>query len=167
MGRIPDCKCVACERFNVDAAAIMRGVRNLHRLDPEVVKGLDSELYLGNGCDLCGRDALRVPFVPQILKDFLRIEYLCEWCRNRIHYQRRALKWPICWSTTPDDELKWFLLHDTLERFNIEVQKLSPAGIARERRHREWLDSLPKWEEEQVQELKITIRRRVQTNVTA
>ena len=139
----------------------MRGVRNLHRLDPEVVKGLDSQLYLGNGCDLCGREnALRVPFVPQIIKDFLRIEYLCEWCRNRINWQRRSFKWPICWGSTSDDELKWFLLHDRLEQFNIEVQKLSPAGLARRRAHDEWLASLPKFEEVPPVELKITIKRR-------
>lgn len=164
---VSKCTCAACGRFNVDAAAIVRGVRQLHRLDPAVVKGLETELYLGNGCDLCGRDALRVPFVPQIIKDFLRIEYLCEWCRNRIDYQRRSLKWPICWGSTPDDELKWFLLHDALRQFNLEVRGLSPAAIAKEHALQAWLDSLPEVEYELVQELEITLKRRGETTPPA
>lgn len=167
MGRslkIPDCKCVACERFRADGFDLWHGLervfRNSSKRRPDLEAALKADLVKGLGCDLCGRtEARRAPFVPQVIKDFFRIEYLCEWCRNRIQYQRRALKWPVCWGTTPDDELKWFLLHDALEQFNIQVQKLSPAWQAKERAHREWLASLPV--EEAAPDIEITLKRRV------
>ena len=169
MGRslkTPDCKCVACERFRADGPGLWRDLeaaynRSKTGYEAGLYEMLRDDLVKGRGCDLCDRkDALRIAFVPQVIKDFFRIEYLCEWCRNRIDYQRRALKWPVCWGSTPDEELKWFLLHDALEQFNIEVQRHSPAWIKRRAEHQAWLDSLPKYEHTPPVELNIRIKRR-------
>lgn len=165
--KTPDCQCVACKQFRADGEEFLTATRRIARYLPPDALEQARKLVEEKGCDLCKRDAHRALFVPQVIKTFFGIEHLCEWCRNRIDYQRRALKWPICWGLTPDDELKWFLLHDALEQFNLEVRRLSPAAIAKERAHREWLDSLPKYEPEPPQELKIRVRRRVNADVRA
>lgn len=152
--KTPECQCVACKRFNVDATAIRDGIRRIHALDSTVLQDIEAELYLGRGCDLCGEEYTCVPFLPQIIKSFLRIEYLCEFCRNAMNWRRRS--WPICWGATSDDEIKWFLIEGMLERFNNEVRRLSPAQLARDRAYKEWLDSLPK--EEDVPDIEITLK---------
>jgi hypothetical protein len=167
MGRkkLPDCKCFVCARFYADPDAIWESVRRINALDPTTLQGIKDDLVLGAGCDFCGRDTSRAAFVPQIIKDFLRIEYFCTGCRWMLHRTRQQLYWPICYGSTSDDEIRWFLLHFVLDSLRAEIHKLSPAQIAKDKAYQEWLDSLPKFEEE-VPDLEISIKPRVRRRNT-
>lgn len=152
-----DCLCAPCARFRADGPQLWRDIARIEmHLDPADVAALRRDL-LAKGCDWCGRDAYRVPFVPQIVKDYLRIEHLCEWCRNVVVWHQR--KEGICWGASSDDELKWFLAGFVLQKLNDEIRRRSPSGIAKEKAHQEWLASLPKTEDEPPQDLNITIKR--------
>jgi hypothetical protein len=168
MGRkkLPECKCIACERFRFDGPDAYAAIERWDGGDKKFLALAKRDMVLGTGCDYCKYDwGTRVTFVPKIIKDFFRIEYLCEQCRVRIEWKQRELYWPICWGSTSDDEIKWFLLHITLERFNEHVRALSPAQIAKDKAYQEWLASLPKWEEEPALDLDIKIKRRVRPRV--
>jgi hypothetical protein len=160
--RNPECQCNACTRFRSDGREVWHDIKKIGRyLSSKQVETIRRDL-LESKCDWCDRTAVRAPFVPQIVKDFLRIENLCEWCRNSIQWDAR--KQAICWGSTSDDEIKWFLIEITLLKFNATVHALSPAQVAKDKAFQAWLDSLPKPEEPEELDIQLkprfNIRRR-------
>ena len=65
-------------------------------------------------CDLCMGEPSKdwpyicVTFVPELLKQFLGVENICNGCRNAISCYTR--EWDTCWSQSSDNELKWAML---------------------------------------------------------
>ena len=171
MGRrkkLPKCECAACVRFNAEGVETYITLEQIELReptpDPKYLRTLKRHLMPDGPCDLCGQDwSRRIPFVPQIIKNFLGVEGVCYACRSRLRDIQREHDWFICWGVTPDEEIKWLLLWLQLENFNKAVRALSPAQVERDRAFKGWLDSLPVEEAEPV-ELKIRVRRRVEVS---
>lgn len=102
------CGCVMCLRFSYDHDW---GYEPKHR-------------WREGTCGLCGDKSRStdgrlyrpiMPWVPDLLAEFLGTRDVCWCCRNVI--QGYVRKWKACWSNSPDEVLKWALLEAVLEYF--------------------------------------------------
>lgn len=158
--KLPDCQCKVCLRFNIDIHDVMSGIPKT----TDMPAALRDVLFV-DGCDWCGRKNRRTYFIPQIIKDFLRIEHLCEGCKWVVHRTRQETYWPICWGSTSDDELKWFLIEFILRHFKQEVHRLSPAQVAKDKAFQEWLDTLRPPDEPEDLDIQIKPRWKIRARV--
>ncbi len=154
--------CISCEV--VEEGAIDYRVENfkehpcpfcVYRVEPQ-------DLWWSGG------EVFRPWFVPNSVRDFLGMEFLCRTCLSAINWKlTRGLK--MCWATASDDVVQLAILMVTATALKHAVQANSPKAIEARRQADYELASLQKkWSEEapveMVVDIPIRLRVRPRTN---
>ncbi len=81
-------------------------------------------------CDLCDVDDRReAPWIPDLLKSFLKVSKICIWCRNGIN-AHVGCEWRLCWGESSDESLKWAMLDWVRSMYWLDLFRLALDGFA-------------------------------------
>lgn len=106
--KIAACDCAICNKWNA----------TLNDVSMPWSKSFTPDLMQTRGCDLCGnKEATGLLWVPDPIQSFFNLNRLCVHCRARIEWVQQQYQWRICWGSSPDSEIKWFLATLVYEDF--------------------------------------------------